>query len=261
MARLRSSLMQTLVSTRLFSDSPIDGEALDLLAERGFVALEIHATPKRLDLRSPTEAELLRRHLEAEGFQAPWVYLAPSYLPHLGRELRLHELTATLHALRAEALVLPREAWIQAQGLPKISEIRSYVQQAGARLLADARSLDDAPAIDSPELGLCLDVAFHPDAEAEAERIEAVPRWRLQGVRVAHCRDDFRDLPGEEEACFLEDLWPKLAPSTLVYDVETGGGRAEIGHALDEIRAFHMGERRPPERRGGGVFWASLAPG
>lgn len=263
MARLKPGPMQTLVSTRLFSDSPLDPASLSLLRDRGFVTLELFATPRRVDLGSPAEARRLGRELEAQGMRAPWIHLSESYLPVLGREIRLEELTATLVAFGVEVVILPRAAWSPQSGTPELSELRSYVQRAGARLLADARSLQDAPVVESPALGFCWDLAFHEEVDPGAEEawLQALPRWRLQGVRVAHGRDGHRDPPGEAEARLLEDLWPRLAPGTLVYDVETRGGAAEIRHAVDEIRAFHLGERRPPGERGGGVFWASLAPG
>src|SRR5690606_17329690 len=103
--------MQTLVSTRLFENSPLEGRALRLLRERGFLTLELLATPERLDLRSPSRARLLRRQLEMAGLHAPWIYMDESYLPLLGRELRFEELTATLLAFKTEALVIPRAAW------------------------------------------------------------------------------------------------------------------------------------------------------
>lgn len=255
--------MQTLVSTRLFENSPLEGRALRLLLERGFLTLELLATPERLDLRSPSRARLLRRQLEMAGLRAPWIYMDESYLPLLGRELRFEELTATLLAFKTEALVIPRAAWATPRSQAALLELRSYAQRAGTRLLADAESLGDRPVVASPEIGICWDVAFLEESEREAEesRLDELPRWRLQGVRLAHGRDGFRAPPGERQALLLEDLWPRLAPRTLVYDVETTGSEAELRRTIEEIRAFHSGERRPADRRGGGLFWASLAPG
>lgn len=254
--------MQTLVSTRIFSDTPFEPRSLRLLRERGFVALELYADPRWIDLRSPAKARTFRRQLEAVGMRTPWVYLAEAYLPQLGAELRLEELTATLIALQAEALVLPRALWDTEGGPTGIVQIRSYVQRAGARLIVDARSPADRPAIGAPELGFCWDIAFHAEMpEVEEAALAVLPRWRLQGVRVARHHEGHRDPPGVDEARLLEDLWPRLAPRTLVYDVEGRGGVAGLHWALDEIRAFHVGERRPPGRKGGGVFWASMAPG
>ncbi|HLV60055.1 MAG TPA: hypothetical protein VKY51_01490 [Fredinandcohnia sp.] len=255
--------MQTLVSTRILSGTSLEPRFLRQLRDRGFVALELYATPDTFDLRFTARARSFRRQLEAAGMRVPWVYLGEAYLPRLGSMLRFEELTATLVALHAEALVLPRAAW-DAAGLPTaLDSLRTYVQRAGARLILDAHAPEDRPVVEAPDLGFCWDVApcVH-GPEIGEEALARLPRWRLQGVRVAHLRDGHhRDPPGEEEASLLEDLWPRLAPRTLVYDVEAPGGLAALGHALDEIRAFHLGERRPSGRRGGGIFWASMAPG
>jgi hypothetical protein len=259
--------MQTLLSTRLFSGRPLDDQVFRLLRDRGFVRLELRTTPDHLDFSSEAEVRMLRRRLESQGIQAPWIYLDEAFLGRLGRDFGLAELTASVMAAGPEAVVIPlppgrREPWA-----PTLAEIASYVRRAGARPVVDVRRVDDRALEESPQLGICWDLAFRTDEdEAKWEMVEEgldrLERWRLSGVRIARARDDRRDPPGEAQAVLLEDLWPRLAPSTLVYDVDSPGTAiVELRRALEEIRAFHMGERRPPERRKGGLFWAALAPG
>lgn len=259
--------MQTLLSTRIFSGRPLDDRALHLLRDRGFVRLELRTAPDHLDFSSEAEVRMMRRRLESQGIQAPWIHLDETYVGRLGRDLGLAELTASVMAAGAEAVVfsLPhgrREPWA-----PTLVEIASYVRRAGARPVLDVRRVDERALEETPLIGICWDLAFE-SGEEEAERkaveegLERLEMWRLSGVRIARARGDRRDPPEEAQAVLLEDLWPRLAPTTLVYDVDSPGtSLVELGRALDEIRAFHMGERRPPERRKGGLFWAALAPG
>jgi len=141
------------------------------------------------------------------------------------------------------------------------------IRQAGSRPILLARRVD-APDIDRyPWLSVCWDLAFGEGEEEEMRRqvkeaIEGMERRRLAGVRIARLRDGRRDVPLEPQAALLERAWPELAPTTLVYDVDPpGASLLEVARALDEIRAFHLGEKRPPGQRKGGLFWAAVAPG
>lgn len=137
------------------------------------------------------------------------------------------------------------------------------IRQAGSRPILLARRVD-APDIDRyPWLSVCWDLAFGEGEEEEMRRqvkeaIEGMERRRLAGVRIARLRDGRRDVPLEPQAALLERAWPELAPTTLVYDVDPpGASLLEVARALDEIRAFHLGEKRPPRTTQGGPVLGS----
>ena len=259
--------MQTLLSTRIFSGRPLDDQALRLVREHGLVRLELDVRDEHVDFRSVPEVRMLRRRLASHGLSAPWLRLGEDFLRRLGRDVGLSELTAAVVAAGPEAVVLPLSRRWEDSGVPPLTDVVFRIRQAGARPILHARRVD-APGIEAfPWLGVCWDLAFGPGEEEEMRRqvqeaIEGLERRRLAGVRIASLRDGRRDVPAEPQAALLERAWPGLAPTTLVYDVDApGGSLLDIAQAFDEIRAFHLGEKRPPGQRKGGLFWAAMAPG
>src|SRR5690606_18023393 len=259
--------MQTLLSTRIFGGLSLNDQVLRLVRDRGLVRLELDVKGAHVDLRSVAEVRMLRRRLETHGLVAPWIRLDEGFLRRLGQDMELAELTAAVVAAGAEAVVLPPPRDWEGPGVPPLAEVVLRIRQTGSRPILLARPVD-APDIDRyPWLSVCWDLAFGEGEEEEMRRqvkeaIEGMERRRLAGVRIARLRDGRRDVPLEPQAALLERAWPELAPTPLVYDVDPPGAPLmEVARALDEIRAFHLGEKRPPGQRKGGLFWAAVAPG
>lgn len=263
--------MNTLLSTRLFASTPLDDAPLHLARKSGFLALELLATPGHFDLLTPGRSEEVRELVGAMGMQAPWVHLDLPLVAELADPAKLALLTPALLSLQAKVVVLPKRPWLHDHlPTPDMHELLVKTQQAGAYLALDFSTAKDRPLQHPPRgVGLCWDLAL-PLATEEEDRLlveqvlEIVPRGHLQGVRIARLEDGHRSPPEEREAQLLEDAWPHLVPRNMVYDVEDpSGGRsqAEIRRVLAELHAFHSGERRPPDGRRGGLFWAGMAPG
>jgi hypothetical protein len=108
---------------------------------------------------------------------------------------------------------------------------------------------------------------YRPDEGAALREVEGLlrgtSRGRLFGVLVARQGVARRLVPEREEAEILEEIWRLQAPGSLIYDVDDPSGagiEVELHDILAKLHDFHAGGDRPrPD--GGGIFWASLAPG
>lgn len=272
--------MRTLLSTRLFAARPLEEAPLRLALEYGFPELEIFGLPTHLDVLDLGQVQRAAGLLARMGFSAPWLHIGPSVLNRLGDERCLVAFGDAVQALRLRAVVADTRAFgVRQDGaLVDLHDLAVQVQSSGARLLLDVGRFDERSLGRMPtDLGLCWDIAS-PQGEAaessdereEEERQElrrmlgSVARGRLLGVRVAAVRQGRRVPPDCHEALVLEELWRAQGPGALVYDVDDPGGQGsepEIRRALEAIRSFHAGEKRPHPESSGGVFWASMAPG
>jgi hypothetical protein len=175
--------------------------------------------------------------------------------------------------MRLEAVIADTQAFGVRQGgsPPDLDALALAVHGAGARLVLEVPVLDERllgrlP----PNLGLAWDLATPwpvPDEELRASvegTLCGLARGRLVALRAARLEGGRRVAPGPREARVLESVWRLAAPGSLVYDVDDPSGfgaELEIRELLARLRDFHGGGQRPHDEEGGGLFWASLAPG
>jgi hypothetical protein len=234
--------------------------------------LEIFASPPHFDPLAVGQAEELVELLSGLRLEARWLHLDLPVLAELGEGGPWDRLTSALIVLDVDVVTLPKRPWRHDWRLmPDLQDVLLRVEQAGARLCLDFVSPRQRAMQHLPRgVDFCWDLAWPEASVAEdaalVERaVDLFPHGALDGVRVAHLEAGVhRGPPTEREARLLEDIWPHLVPRTLVYDVEDpsrGGSPAELQRIFREIHAFHSGEKRPPGKGRGGLFWAGMAPG
>jgi len=265
--------MRALLSTRLFAVRPLDAAPLRLARRHGFPELELHGDLRHFDFFDLGEVQRVGALLAREGLRAPWLRVGAPVLNQLSDERRMLGLVEAVRALRLEAVVADMHTWgVRQDGaFQQVDELRTRLITNGARLVLDLPRVDERLLRRLPsDVALCWDLAGaitedHPDATRLVDdMLSGLARGRLLGVRVAHLGDGIREPPDTHEAAILEEAWRLQAPGTLIYDVDdpTGFGvEREIVEVLEELRAFHAGEKRPHPAEGGGLFWSALAPG
>lgn len=263
--------MRTLLSTRLFSNQVLTAEPWLLARKSGFTTLELYADGQNLDILEPGQVERIGWLAESMGVHAPWLHIGAAVMDRLTDRTQLVRLGDVIRQLRLQMVTADTRKWgVSPTGrFLNVDDLRVECITNGARLVLELgrfeeRVFDHFP----PTIGICWDLAAPGLEEEEAiQQVENIlggmARGRLIGIRVAHCADGRREVPTEREARILEEVWRLHAPGALIYDVDDPSGygaEVELRSALDSIREFHAGGKRPTTEEGG-LFWAALAPG
>lgn len=257
--------MRPLLSTRLLSATCCSTDSLRLARNAGFPSLELRSDSVGGDLFRAAEVERVSRVLTAEGTRAAWLQIGPDVTSRLDDPAALARFGHVLGQLRLEGVTV-----VGAVPDGPIADLLAQVEMGGARLCLERDTFSTADLRRWPRaVDLSWDLAAASRAGAgpgELDRfLGAVPTGRLLAVRVSGVDGTgHRVPPGEREALLLEEVWRRLRPEYVVYDVEdpSGFGAAtSLGHVLDELRAFHSGAKHPHATQPWGLFGSGLAPG
>jgi hypothetical protein len=256
--------VRPILSTRLFAAGPLRAPELALACDRGFCDLELLASPRHLDVLDASSVRRTAAELARAGVRAPWLHLEQPLLNQLTGRGALERLGDAIAAFSVRTVAASTRSWGVRDDATflDLDELRGQVETAGARLALDLSQVDDRVVRRlPPDIGVCWDLA---GAEDPRQGDDLVAGGRLLAVRVARLADGQRAVPDRHEAELLEEVFRLRAPGDLIYDVDDPSGFGAIGElsrVIDELHEFHAGAKRPHPEDGGGLFWASLAPG
>lgn len=269
--------MRALLSTQLFAALPLQADALRLAREAGFPSLELFGSARHVDLFHPAERRRIQHLLSSTGTRAPWLHLHADLLDSLRDDNLLAALPDALAELGVEVVTAALLDWPLPSGGQSLDldELRIRTAEVGTRLVIEADRLDRKAFSRSTTgpmrwLGeLCWDLAsLSGSAPLSMEEIESMldgtTRGRMAALRASHGSRDRREPPGPREAVIVEETMRSHGPEVVIYDVADELGMASLSYyreILEQIRTFHEGGMLPPRDEGGGVFWASMAPG
>lgn len=265
--------MRALLSTRLFAARRLEDAPLPLARTEGFPDLELFADPRHFDPLDRGEVSRVHGRLLRQRLHARWLHVGSATLNRLNDERCLAAFLDTSKGLGVEVVCADTRTWgvRQDAGMVQLENLKMGLLEVGIRLVLDLRRVDERIARRlPPDLGLCWDMAGSTAYEGDEgvrevrQMLGGVSRGRLMGVRASRLGDGRRLVPDRHEANLLDEVWSVQAPGVLVYDVDDPSGMGlerELRDTLAELRSFHNGDKRDRPLEGGGIFWASLAPG
>lgn len=254
--------MRPLLSTRLLFATCCGADALRHARDAGFPSLELRSDSVG-DLLAPGQAERLARELAAEGTRAAWLAIGEDVTVTLGDPAALLRFGDALARLRLDGVTVAGPL-----RNVDVNELLAQTELSGARLCIERESFTAAEIRRWPratDLGWDLAAASSSRPEDLDRFLGEVPAGRLLTVRVS-ARDSAgrRIPPGEHEAILLDEVWRRLRPAYVVYDVEDPSGFCAstcLDDVLARLRSFHAGELHPHAPKPWGPLGSSLAPG